>query len=434
MTVVGSRRRVDATLPAGVPVAELLWDLVAMLGESTDGTAARWALFRLGGHVLDSELALGDQDVADGAMLFLRDVTTPTPPPVVDDYAERVATAVDAQTGRWSSRGAQTLLVAAAGATLFAGGSIILLAGDRGVAMVAGLVGAVVATLAGLGMARVLSLRALAGAIMLAGLPLWAAAGAGIAGEAAAPSTVMLAAALATVAAGSVVAVLVAGDAVIAPAAGVIAASVLPALVVGVVVGLGGDLVASAALLGPLGLGALALAPRLAARLANLDEPDPASLAARTKRGRRILAALLTGTSLMVAGASVVIAASGGWYAWGMLAAMSVAMILKARHFRFGAEVAPLISSGIAGLVLLESSLVLQLAGTARVAGAAAVLIADALILATAGAFVRRLEISPNLRRQLGRVELLATTASVPLAVGILGAYDAVARFAHGLR
>ena len=122
VTVVGTRRRVDATLPAGIPVAELLSDLAQMLGEGSDGSPAQWALVRAGGHELDPELGLEDQGVVHGTMLFLRDVTSPAPAPVVDDYAERVAIAVDAQGGRWSRPAAQWLFVAAAGTCLSVAG------------------------------------------------------------------------------------------------------------------------------------------------------------------------------------------------------------------------------------------------------------------------------------------------------------------------
>jgi hypothetical protein len=60
------------------------------------------------------------------------------------------------------------------------------------------------------------------------------------------------------------------------------------------------------------------------------------------------------------------------------------------------------------------------------------VLTADALILALTAGIVRRWNLSPRLRRQLGRLEALATAATVPLAVGVLGFYSAVGRLVHG--
>jgi len=433
VTVVGSRRRVDATLPAGIPVAELLWEVVGMLGETGDGAAARWALIRVGGQVLDPELALEDQGVVEGTMLFLRDITSPTPEPVVDDYAERVAITVDAQTGRWAKPAAQLLLVGAAALCLLGAGLLTLLIGDRGLRTVCGLGGGAIAAAGGLGMAQLFGKRALGGIIVLAGLPLWAAAGAGIAAEAGADSIGILAAALGSIAAGSWVAILIAGDAVITPAVGLIAAILLPAVVLVGSSAAGAGSLAAAALLAPLGLGQLALTPALAARLANLAEPDPTSVSVRAQRGRRLLAALLVGSTVVLTASNAALAISGGWFAWGLMAVTSVAVVAKARHFRFTAEVAPLIAGGLIGLVLLECSLVLQLSGPGRVGGTVAVLIADAILLAAAAATVRGWELSPLFRRQLSRVELLATVATVPLALAVLRTYEAVARFAHGL-
>jgi hypothetical protein len=105
----------------------------------------------------------------------------------------------------------------------------------------------------------------------------------------------------------------------------------------------------------------------------------------------------------------------------------------KARHFRFTAEVAPLLAAGLAGLLLLELPLVVVLSiGPRGAGGGAAVLSADALLLALTVAIVRRWDLSPRLRRQLGRLEAIATAATVPLAVGVLGAYAAVGRLVHG--
>jgi type VII secretion integral membrane protein EccD len=433
VTVVGSRRRVDATLPAGIPVAELLWDVVGMLGESSDGASARWALTRVGGQMLDPELALEDQGVVEGTMLFLRDIKSPAPDPVVDDYAERVAITVDAQGGRWAQPAAQLLLVGAAALCLFAAGLLVLLTGDRGLRTLGGLGGTAIAAVIGMAMAQLMRRRAFGGILILAGLPLWAAAGAGIAGEAGADSTGILAAALGTVAAGSWVAILIGGDAVILPAVGLVAATLLPAAVLVGASAAGGEALAAAAVLAPLGLGQLALTPGLAARLANLAEPDPASIPARARRGRRLLAALLVGSAVVLTVSNAALAISGGWFAWSLTAVTSIAVVAKTRHFRFSAEVAPLIAAGLIGLVLLECSLVLQLAGPGRVGGTVAVLIVDGILLAAAAATIRGSELSPVFRRQLGRVELLATAATVPLALGVLGTYEAVARFAHGL-
>jgi hypothetical protein len=125
---------------------------------------------------------------------------------------------------------------------------------------------------------------------------------------------------------------------------------------------------------------------------------------------------------------------SGGWFAWGVVGASAIAVAAKARHFRFAAEVVPLLTAGLVGLLLLEYPLAAAFGiGPRGAGGAAALLTADALLLAATGSAVRRWDLSPRLLRQVGRVEALATAATVPLALGVLGTYDAVGRLVHGL-
>jgi type VII secretion integral membrane protein EccD len=422
------------TLPAGVPVADLIWDLAEMLGEGNGSVPSRWALVRVGGRALDPELALSEQGVASGTMLFLRDITTQDPPPAIDDYATGVAIVVDAQAARWTGAAAPSLLAGGAAACLAVAGLALLAAGDRDARALYGLVGAVLAAVAGLAMSRRMGRRASGGLVALAALPLWAAAGVGLAGLADTGSTAILASGLGSVGVGATIALLVAGDAVLVPTAGIIAATLVPALALGGCAVLGAGPVSAAALLCPIALGSLGLPARLAVRLSGIDYSDPASVTARARRGRRLLAALLIGIAVVLISSSAFLAASGGAFAWGLVAATSLGVAAKARHFRFSAEVAPMLAAGLTGLLLLEYPLVSALAiGPKGVGGAAALLTADAIILAAAASTVRRWDLSPRLLRQLGRVEALATAATVPLAVGVLGVYEAVARVVHGL-
>lgn len=433
VTVVGSRRRLDVTLPAAVPVADLMWDLVEMLGEANGSLPASWALVRVGGHALDPELALSEQGVATGTMLFLRDVATQDPPPAIDDYAAVVAIAVDAQGGRWTRATAPPMLAAAAAACLAAAGVVLLLFGDREVRTVLGLGGGAIAAVGGLAISQRLHRRVAGGLIALSAIPLWAAAGTGLAGLAEADPTAIVAALLGSIAAGAAIAIVVAGDVVLVPAVGIIAATLFPALILGGAAVVGAGPVAAAGLLCPIALGGMSLPARLAVRLAGVDDPAKGAGEARAGRARHLLAAMVIGISLVLFASSAVLAFSGGWFAWGLVAVSALAVIAKARHFRFAAEVAPLLAAGLAGLVLLEFPLVFAVAGPKSAGGFAAVLTADAVLLALAGTTVRRWELSTRVRLQLGRLEAIATAASVPLAAGVVGVYSAVGRLVHGL-
>lgn len=433
VTVVGTTRRLDVTLPVGVPVADLLLDLVEMLGERDADLPARWALVRVGGQTLDPERALSEQHVTSGTMLFLRDITEEDPPPAIDDYAAAVAVAVDAQGGRWTQAAAPPALAWSAAACWVAAGLVLLLAGDGPARAMFGLAGAALAVVAGLVIAQRFGRRSAAGLIALSAVPLWAAAGAGLAGLADSGSTAIVAAALGSGGVGAAVAILVAGDFVLVPAVGIIAVTLLPGFVFGVCALVGAGPVQAAALLCPIALGCFSLPARLAVRLARIDDPTPGSIAVRARRGRRLAAAMLIGISVVLASSSVILAVSGGWFAWGLVGAAAIGAVAKARHFRFTAEVAPLLGAGLAGLLLLEYPLIgAPGIGSRGAGGAAAILVADALILGLAGSAVRRWDLSPQLRRRLGRLEAISTAATVPLALGVLGAYSAVARLVHG--
>src|SRR5260370_13825120 len=130
VTVVGSARRLDVTLPVGVPVADLVFDLVEMMGERDGELPARWALVRVGGQVLDPERALSEQRVTTGTMLFLRDITQEDPPPAIDDYAAAVAIVVDAHGRPWTAPKPPPALVWGAAACWLSAGLVLLVARD----------------------------------------------------------------------------------------------------------------------------------------------------------------------------------------------------------------------------------------------------------------------------------------------------------------
>ena len=431
VTVVGSRRRLDVELPGEVPVAELMGDIVDMLGEADEEVPAGWSLTRVGGRTLDPERSFAGQGVTSGTMLFLRDSAKPVALAETDDFSERLAIAVDAQEGRWSLSTAERLLAYSAGACLLVAGLVALFGGDRGMRTLVGLTGAALATVAVAVIARVLR-RKDSGLIALAALPLWGAAGAGIAGFAGADPTGIVAAVLGAVSAGAVVAIVVAGGTAVAPAAGVIAATLAPALIAGGCDIFGAKIYAAAALLVPVNLAGIALAPSAAVRLVALDVPGTGSLDARVGRGRGLLAALLIGLAAALVLSNAVLVLRGGWFAWGLVAAGAIGCLVKARHFRFAGEVAPLLVAGVVGLLVLQLPLLVQLPARGW-GGVAIALVADALVLLVASLWVRTWNPAPVLLRQLAWIETLATVASVPLSLGVLGTYEAVARLARGL-
>src|SRR3989442_10162690 len=96
VTIVGTRRRLDLSLPADVPVGELTGELAAMLDEPADGPPPRSGLVRLGGGVVDGELGLAAQPAPPGARLFLRGLDVAAPPAAAAAYPTPAAAAVPA--------------------------------------------------------------------------------------------------------------------------------------------------------------------------------------------------------------------------------------------------------------------------------------------------------------------------------------------------
>lgn len=424
VTVVGSKRRVDAALPDSVPIAELLSDVVEMLGETPDGAAVEWGLVRVGGPVLDPELSLADQGVAEGTMLFLRDLVSAPAAPSIDDFAGRVAVEVDAQRGHWTEAMAPAVLACVAGASLAGAGLAVLLGGDPRARALAGSLGAVISVALGIALVRLSRRQVLAAVVVFCGLAAWAAAGVGLAGLAGANPTELLAAGLGAAALGALAAIAIVGDVAFAPAEAMVAATGIPAVVIGATDAFGGTLLQAAAVLTVIELVFLALLPPLNVRLIGLTGAESSSLVRRLMKGRRLQAASLIGTGVAIIAACSVLAVSDGWFARALVGVTALAVSLRARHYRFAAEVAPLLAAGLVSLILLELRFLSWLP---------ALLIADAVVLGAAATLIRRWTPSPQIKQWLRPLEGIAIAASVPLALGLLGLYDAVVHVARGL-
>lgn len=76
----GPSRRADLLVPAEVPVAALLPELVDVFGSAPD-PGASWRVRLPGGSVADPETGLADAGVVDGDRLVIADDPGPAPPP-----------------------------------------------------------------------------------------------------------------------------------------------------------------------------------------------------------------------------------------------------------------------------------------------------------------------------------------------------------------
>lgn len=109
VTLVAPTRRVDVALPEDVPVAELLPELLRLVGDPLPTRAAHvaaltgYVLTGADGEALDTSASLTEQGVLHGGILRLRPAADAPEPAVHDDIAEAVAEAVIAGGSQWTS-------------------------------------------------------------------------------------------------------------------------------------------------------------------------------------------------------------------------------------------------------------------------------------------------------------------------------------------
>ena len=131
VTVVAPTRRVDVALPEDVPVAELLPELLRLVGDPLPSPAALaaaltgYVLTGADGEALDTSASLTEQGVLHGGVLRLRPAGDAPEPAVHDDIAEVVAEAVIAGGSQWTTAALRaTALAVVAVASAF--GAVVL--------------------------------------------------------------------------------------------------------------------------------------------------------------------------------------------------------------------------------------------------------------------------------------------------------------------
>lgn len=408
---------VDLALPARIPVAALLPDIVRMTGVDA-GAAGRWQLATVCGTVLDESVPLSEQHVRDGDRLLLS-TTLPRLPSF--DRADTV-TAVLAAAPPSADPGALrvTAGLTAAGVGVLAGatlrisplGAAVLMCAVAGVTVVAARSGRGASVCGPLGCLAV-AVAALAGLSAVPGpadVPHW------LLGSAAAVvvSVVLLRMGI--------------GWAVVSTATGCLGA-------------LGMAVFSSAAVwqmswhsVGVVGvalaLGALSLAPRVSVLAAGLGPPpsllaEPVDDADRRARvGHRILAGLVVGISAAAAVATAAVAVcclrgEAHWVSTAVLCAVTgSALLLRARCYSSGACRWTLMLSGSCSLA---GAFVLLAAAWDSWAAVAAVGVGMAVIAADG-----RGELSPVAARAVDVFEYAILAAVVPAVCAALDVFALV--------
>ncbi|MFJ1549111.1 type VII secretion integral membrane protein EccD [Streptomyces sp. NPDC088246] len=478
VTVVAPDSRIDVALPDDVAVADLLPEILRLTGQATPpGVPPGYHLARRDGTLLDATHPLAVQRVLDGDVLRLRPFAESLPPAVFDDVADAVASAVRRDRALWSDQllgvsgrfGGALLLVLMGFVLWFADPVRHDMHGLPGI--VAAAVGTLLVTLAGV-RARSYGDRASAIALGLAALPHLMIAGSGL--LALDPGTgigrlqFLLGCATVLVVSAGLVAAMPTGD---APFVAVVFASAVGTLATFCSILTEARPSETAAVCAVVAIGAIAFLPGLSARVAHLPigyaaprpttdadldnepgvgEPDPVDaerIAAQARRGHELLLGLVGGCCVVVVAAAAVLGFSSD--VWGQTLALvaGLAMLLRARLFRYTAQVAAVLGAGLAalGLLVLGLSLnpptgaVIKLLteqdrgpldirtlwlATAVTAGAA-LLIGIALIIPKRG-------LSPFWGRLSDLAEVVLLLALVPLCLAVLDVYSSARSMTSG--
>jgi type VII secretion integral membrane protein EccD len=433
VTVVHGSRSVDLALPERVPLAGLLGELVAVAGVPLAvSEPGPLVLTRPGSGPIHPSRTLLEAGVADGDLLVLTAAPLPVPR-VVDDLGRAIAAAVDERPGQWGRGAALATLRAAMVALSSVAALVHAVSWWRG-----GHPFDVLPLLAALGLVALAATvtwtrggSTLPPAAALAALPWAALAGPGLSATDPLTDPRMLAVwggtGLALAAGlGSLATARPLRPALAAGLAGIAAAAGAGALAAGASPEQTGAGLVTAGLLVVLAL------PRLTVAASGLSGLGDSSLAdvveERVDTARRLLAWLLAAAAAIVLGGVWMLTATSSRAGWALAAGAAVVLALRARTWRFTAEVVPSAVAAVAGLVLVADA-VSSSPGTLVAGGLVAVIsaVVSGLVIERQGAP------RPLPGKLLELLEVAVLVMLVPLALSATGVLGAIRTAAGGL-
>jgi type VII secretion integral membrane protein EccD len=448
VTVVGPKRRLDISLPADVPFAELFPTILRYAGDDLANVGLAhggWVLQRLDEPPLDPSATPNQAALRDGQVIYLRPGMSQLPEPSFDDVADVVATGVNEKPDRWRPEYARRVALGAGAGALSAGSLLFPLAGSPWVvpAITAGMV-SLLLLIAGVTLSRAVG-DGIAGSVMgFVALPY--AFVAGMLGPAT-KTTPLSGLGAAHLMAGFAAVVLVAMVSAFAIADG------LPTF-------LG---IAFAALMGTIGtavafvyhgvtaagvaavtvavtLAITPIIPTIAFRFARVNLPpvptsaedlrrdtllvDGKAVLSRTRQADRFVTGIATGVALVGLVSELALALSDGWIAPVTCAVTAVALMLRSRIFRGRAQRLWFLLSGMAGLVMLAIGQSLHATDQATRVVVPVALVVASLIVIAVGSWLPGHRLSPFWARSGDILEILVIIALVALAPGVLGLYQ----------
>lgn len=469
VTIVAPDSRIDVALPEDIPVADLYPEILRLSGQSpAEGAPVGYHLVRRDGTVLDSSRTFVTQRILDGEVLSLRPFAESLPPAVFDDVSDAVASAVTRDRKLWGDGmmraagliGGAVLLVLMAAVLWFSDSGGHDMHGLPGI--LAGVAGVLLVALSAV-RARVYEDRWTAIALGLSALPHTMIAGSGLlpleSGHGVGRLQFLLGCVAVLVAASVLVALTPNGDGPFVAAA---FTATLGTLMTFIAIVTDLEPVETASICAPVVVGILAFLPGLSTRFARLPigyettrtettdydaDPDATPetqgaidaerIAAQARRGHELLVGLVGGCAAVVIVSSAVLGFSRSGWGQCLVLATGVAMLLRARLFRYTSQVGCALVAGLSALVLLVTGLALN--PPAAVGGAlsdgggsglrtiwltAALALAAALVTGI-GLTVPDKGVTPFWGRFLEIFETFVLLALLPLCLAVMDVYSA---------
>lgn len=443
VTIAADGRQVDVSVPADVPIALVLPDLVGLTSAGNPATTSDLRLARLGRPALRGDHSFAQQGITDGDLLMLTDPARPVSP-IFDDVATALS-GRDLDRARSWGDGPRLALTWFCSTALLVGSCIVLFWGgspeDATLRVIAALGTAAILLLCCVIAARTYQAAEVSAALGAAAAPL-AFTGAVILIPVPQAGGVLFGCALAGATAALAVRIAGRGESVLTAVA-FLAVLAMPAALLGTLTSQA--VPALAATLTVTGLIGLTLAGRLALNLSRLPvpalpgplahgmEPDPApempsfaSLQRAADRADATLTGLVCAAATAIAlGAGLCAFGSGSisWVGVGLGGVSALVLALRARTFAAAAPAVALLIAA-AGLVLAVSVGISLVTEYALLAFSIAILAAATALIA--GTVLPGRRFSPPTRRSLEIFELIVIAVAVPLACWVAGLFDSL--------
>lgn len=454
VTVVAPRTRMDLALPLEIPLADLLPTLLRHAGEDPDDPAflrGGWVLQRMGENPLDPSQRLSDLGLRDGEILHLRQRESAMPEFMFDDVADAIATATRTKRPTWQPKDTRQMSLILSGLFLALGAAVALTSGPPWMVptvvvlvTAAGLVLGGIALSRAFGQAKVGMLTA-AGGVGYAALGGFMVLGGDDGLTTFGAPHLLLGASLGLVAATAAAFGVVAGWDGFFGAASVFGVAVIASAALLI---FDADAQAVAAVTAAIVVAVTPVLPTMAARLAKLPIPQLPTGAEELRtqidvlpgptvleqaiRADKMVAAMLAGSTVVLTVCSLLMITDQRWYAWALVTVISLAWLLRARHYLGRPHRLWLLVGGIVGTILVAMRFALGGSALALLTVGVPCLVVAAVLAAWGIAMPGR-QLSPYWARGSDILEALILLGVVPLAAGMVGAYGMIAELINNI-